>query len=338
MTVRVDDRWSYAGNQVVRIENGSLAFDVVPALGGKVLHVVDKRRDRNVLWRHPRILPHAAPIQANVDDHFSGGWDEVFPTGAPSQNRYGDELPYLGELWTLALEHRIEERGPERVVLVLEGETPITPARWTRTVTVEGDAPVVALDTRIENTGYLPFDFNWGSHAALAVRPGFRVDVPATKGRIDDAGGGALGEVGETFEYPLLRAGSEREVDIRRVLPPETGAYALFILEGLRAGWVAGTDMEARAGFGIVFDPEVHRAIWQWTVYGGFRGWYHVIVEPWVAGPPALADAVAAGTARTLEPGEAFEDRMWGVLYHDVEGVAKLGADGTVTAAEDPLG
>jgi len=58
--------------------------------------------------------------------------------------------------------------------------------------------------------------------------------VPATTARVDDAGGGALGGSGDSFEYPILRTHGG-EVDIRRVLPPETGAYALHILEGLRA-------------------------------------------------------------------------------------------------------
>jgi hypothetical protein len=70
VTLRVDDAWSYAGLDVVRIESASLALDVVPALGGKILHLVDKQADRNALWRHPRITPHPAPIQSNVDDHI----------------------------------------------------------------------------------------------------------------------------------------------------------------------------------------------------------------------------------------------------------------------------
>ena len=44
-----------------------------------------------------------------------------------------------------------------------------------------------------------------------------------------------------------------------------------------------------------------------------------------------LADAVAAGEARRLQPGEALETRMWGVLYEGVEGVSRLASDGSVT-------
>jgi hypothetical protein len=333
MTVRLDDRWSYAGLPVIRLENDLLVADIVPALGGKILHLIDKAADRNLLWRHPRIVPHVAPLQSNVDDHYSGGWDDAFPTGAPSRNRWGDQLPYLGEVWNLSLQARIEEAGPKRARVVLEGFTPVTPARWRRTIALDDGAPVLTLGTRVENVGHLPFDFNWGSHAALSVDEGFRIDVPARSGRVDDAGGGRLGEVGDRYDYPILRAGSDDEFDVRRVRGPDTAAYALHILEGLEAGWVAATDTTRRRGFGIVFDPEIHRAVWQWMVYGGFRGWYHVIVEPWVAGPPALEDAVAAGVARTLSPGEALETTMWGVLYSGVEGVASLSPDGSLAPA-----
>ncbi len=331
MDVRVDDRWSYAGLQVIRLENRWLALDVLPALGGKILHLIDKGGDRNVLWRHPRILPHAAPLQSNVDDHFAGGWDDAFPTGDASVNRWGDHLPYLGEIWNLPLSVRVAESGPYRASLVLDGMTPITPARWTRTITITHDAPIITLHTRIENVGYLPFDFVWGSHAALAVDKNMRIDVPASDGEVLDARGHMLGDVGDHYTYPYLHRTKGEPFDVRHVAPPDTGAYALHILSNLNGGWVAATDVARRRGFGIVFDMSFHRFVWQWMVYGGFRGWYHVIVEPWIAGRPALADAVAAGQARVLEPGRVVESCMRGVLYEGVGSVARLDADGVVT-------
>jgi hypothetical protein len=337
MTVRLDDRWSYAGEPVIRIENAALVVDLAPSMGGKILHLVDKVADRNVLWRHPHALPRPGPLGSNVDDYYAGGWDDAFPTGLPSKNRYGDDLPALGEVWNLPLSARIEEGGGRRARVVLEGYTPITPARWLRTVTVEADEPIVRLDTRIENVGARAFDFSWGVHPALAVGPGFRVDVPARVGRVDDADGGPLGTVGERFGYPLLRAGGQGELDVRRVLPARTGSYALYILEELRDGWVAATDVASRRGFGLVFDREVHRAVWQWTSYGGFRGWYHVIVEPWTAGVQRLDEAVAAGQARTLEPGQAFGASFLGIVYGGVEGVSRLGPDGSVAAGDSDL-
>jgi hypothetical protein len=83
----------------------------------------------------------------------------------------------------------------------------------------------------------------------------------------------------------------------------------------------------------VVFDSAVHRCVWQWMSYGGFRGWYHAILEPWTAPQPAVADARAAGEAFSLAPGETLESEMTAVLFCGVESVADLGLDGVVNAA-----
>jgi hypothetical protein len=333
VTVRVDDRWTYAGHPVVTLENAHLRADVLPGMGGKILNLVDKAADRQVLWRNPRVPLRPGPLQADVDDYFAGGWDDAFPTGAPCVNEHGDRLPYMGEIWNLALEARIERAGPDEAVVVLAGQTPITPARWTRTLTLRAGEPLLRLATRIEHVGYRPFSYIMGSHPALAVHEGLRLDVPATRGVVTDAGSGdLLGEQGESYIYPSLRGR-----DVRHVPAPDPPCHAQHALCGLTGGWIAATDPVARRGFGVVFDPELHGAVWQWMAYGGFRGWYHAIVEPWTAAGPSLADARAAGQARTLAPGDVLETTMTAVLYAGVTGVAGLDAGGVVTAATDDL-
>jgi galactose mutarotase-like enzyme len=330
--VRVDDGWSYQGQPVIRIENEKLRADVLPGMGAKILHLVDKAGDRDVLWRNPRVPVRPGPLHADVDDYFAGGWDDAFPTGDACLSEYGERLPYMGEVWNLALRAVIERAGPDEAVVVLDGHTPITPARWTRTLTLRAAEPVLRLHTRIENVGHRPFSFSWGSHPALAVHEGMRLDVPAETGEVTDAGeDGPLGARGVRYRYPLLRAGAADALDVRRVPAASLAHHALHALTGLSGGWIAATDPAARRGFGVVFDPQVHTCVWQWMAYGGFRGWYHAILEPWTAPQPALADARAAGQARILAPGEVLESEMTGVLYAGVAHVASLAADGTVT-------
>ena len=333
MALRVDDKWAYNGLPIVRIENAAFTMDIAPTLGAKVLHLIDKAADRDVLYHSPRVLPHQAPLGANVDDHYTGGWDDVFPTGTPSVNAHADELPYLGEVWTLALDHTILESGPERVVVRFEGDTPITPAHWTRTVTIEGDAPVITLDTRIENTGFRGFDYIWGSHPGLAIREGFRIDTPAGgKGEVTIGGRGVLGATGETYDYPVLRAGEEGEMDVSLIPGSETTDYALHAISGLPdEAWVAVTDPETQRGFGIAFDARVNRSLWLWMAYGEPRGWYFLAPEPWISPQPGLKEAVEAGTAAHLEAGEAMEARMTAVLYSGVSRVSRIAPDGTVS-------
>jgi galactose mutarotase-like enzyme len=234
---------------------------------------------------------------------------------------------------------RIERDGPREAAVVLDGYTPITPARWTRTLRLHAGEPVLRLHTRVENVGHKPFSFSWGSHAALAIREGMRLDVPAGRGEVTDAGaGGPLGELGESYVYPLLRPGSSEEFDIRRVPPPSMACHALHALTELEDGWVAATDPQTRRGFGITFDPGLHRCVWQWMSYGGFRGWYHAILEPWTAPQTSLAEARAAANARTLAPGESVETEMAAVVFGGVTSVGHLAADGSVRPAAGAIG
>jgi hypothetical protein len=325
MPCRFDPDWRYRGLECLRIENQHVAVDVLPELGAKIYRLVDKARDHQVLWHSPRVAPHAVALHANFDDHWPGGWDEVLPSGVPCTNRYGDELPHMGELWTQRAHWRLEQCSRDRVEVVFSIATPITPARWERRLTLEAGSPALALQYRIENTGYRPFDFNWGIHPVQAISPAHRFDVPARRAEVDEHGGGVLGNKGDSYDWPRFG-----ELDVRRSLGPEADDFALHYLTGLEDGWVACTDTAAARGFGLVFDRAVFQVIWLWLVYGGWRGYYHAIMEPWTGYPSALTEAVAAGRALVLAPGESLATDVTAVLYGGVESVSKLAADGSV--------
>jgi galactose mutarotase-like enzyme len=329
MPCRFDPYWRYNGLECLRIENEHLTLDVLPELGAKIYRLIDKSRDHNLVWHSPRVRPHIAAVHSNFDDHWSGGWDEAFPGGAPSPNRYGDELPYMGELWTSEAQWSVEECSPRRIELTFSITTPITTATWERRLTLDAESPVVRLAYRIANVGYRPFDFNWGIHPVQAISPVHRLDAPARRGHVDEHGGGILGNKGDTYTWPTFGG-----LDMRRALHPEARDFALHYLTELQDGWLACTDTSARRGFGLVFDQAVFPVIWLWMNYGGWRGYYHAMLEPWTGYPSPLADAVASGRARSLGPGEALETEVSAVLYGGVEGVTRLSADGSVTFSE----
>jgi Domain of unknown function (DUF5107) len=327
MGCRFDPHWRYHGLECLRLENEYLAIEVLPELGAKIHRLVDKARDHDVLWHSPRVAPHATALHSNFDDHWAGGWDEVFPTGVPSVNRHGDELPHMGELWTQRAEWGLEHCSPERVELICSIATPITTARWQRRLTIEAGSPAIGLGYRIENTGSRPFDFNWGIHPVQTISPAHRFDVPARRAEVDEHGGGILGIKGDAYAWPMFGG-----LDVRQALGPEADDFALHYLTGLDDGWVACTDTAARRGFGLVFDRSVFSVIWLWLVYGGWRGYYQAIMEPWTGYPSPLGEAVAAGRALALEPGQALETDVYAVLYGGVDSVTRLAADGSVSA------
>jgi hypothetical protein len=335
MAVRIDPNWSYRGLPAVRMENRWLAVEVLPDAGAKIFRIIDKAADRNVLWENKRIPPHRAPIFASMDDHWSGGWDEIFPGGAPSTDRYGEDTPYMGELWSaVGWKWRVLDVGAHRVALECSVDTTITPARYTRVLSLDDEAPVLRSEIRLEHIGTLPFDYCLGTHPSLSISPAHRFDAPATAVEVDEYGGETrLGERGDTYAWPLLTLRDGTTIDVRRIAGPDLRSFALHYLTGLEAGWVACTDTAARRGFGLVFDLELFSVIWLWQVYGGWRGYYHAAMEPWTSWPGTLAEAVKLGRARVMNPGDVVETTIHAVIYGGVDGVADLRADGSVVAA-----
>jgi len=325
MTCRLDTHWSYRGLPCLRLENELLAIDVLPDLGGKIYRLVDKQADRDLLWHSDRVAPHRAPLHADFDDHWSGGWDEIFPTGERSQNRAGEQLPHMGELWTGHADWHVLEDSPRRVEIALSLKTPITPAHWQRRISLEAGSPALRLAYRIENIGCERFDFNWGLHPAHALSPGQRFDVPAARGLVADSGGRHLGQSGETYDWPFLHG-----LDVREALGPEKRCFALHYLTELQAGWVASTDSATRRGFGLVFDVKVFPVVWAWLVYGGWRGYHQAILEPWTGYPSSLRAARSQGQVRELAPAETLETEVVAVIYAGVSEVSHLSATGPV--------
>jgi hypothetical protein len=331
VTARIETAWRLHGLECLRLENQHLAMSILPERGGNIFSLVDKTLDRDVLWKALRVTPRLAPLKGNFDDYWAGGWDEAFPGGAPSLNRHGDELPYMGEVWSTPATWRIEQGGPELVELRLDVETPITPARFSRTIRLRDREPSVEIEYTIEHLGGLPFDYAWGIHPSLAISEHHRLDVPATHGEADasDVLGQLLGEAGQRYEWPVLNG-----EDLRLVRRADLGAAGLHYLTGLTAGWVASTDTAARRGFGLCFDAGRFPAVWLVLGYGGFRGFYQALLEPWTAYPTRLSDAVAAGRASVLTAGERVSTSVTAVLYDGVTEVASLSPDGTVSGAK----
>src|SRR5882672_2258624 len=100
----VETHWR--GLDALTLENPALRITVVPSMGGHVAELLDRCADRDLLWHNPRATPRPAPYGANFDDWWSGGWDEIFPSGEAGR-LHGEPLPYMGELWCVPWAARI---------------------------------------------------------------------------------------------------------------------------------------------------------------------------------------------------------------------------------------
>jgi hypothetical protein len=324
-TVR-EARW--AGLDALVLENEALSVTLVPSLGGHVAQLVDRATGRDLLWRNPRLTPRQAPFGAWFDDWWSGGWDEIFPSGDQG-HLHGEALPYMGELWCLPwVATAAQTRDRASVLGVVD--TTIAAARFERRLELRGDEPVLRAHYRIENLDVRPLPFTWGIHPAFAVTSNHRIDHPGLSMLVGVASDPGMGTVGSRYAWPDLPdpavPGGTR--DARRVRPREDAVFGGHWVTDLADGWLALTDTARRRGAAIVFDPSVFPRAWLWQVYGGWRGHHHVALEAWTSMPMDLEGAVSAGEQCVLEPGGTLETDVAFVLHAGLEAVASVDREG----------
>ncbi len=301
MPARLHTDWSHRGFDAVILENALLRVTVLPALGAKVHELIDKRIDRDLLYHHPRTELRAPVFGANVDNWWTGGIDEAAPTGHPCSVE-GEELPFLGELWSLPWTVQREDG----CVVTLTREAVITPLRVSRRMELRDGEPFVRLGHRLTNLGEAPLPLLWGLHPALPIGPDSHIQIPARTGVFEEGGPNGSDLPASGARYPW----AERE--LQPVGPEPSGAWRFDYATDLDDGWLAVWDGAWRSGFGMTFPREILRCVWVWLVDGGWRGLRCVAVEPWTGHPARLDRAIAAGRALVLEPhGElSFETRL----------------------------
>lgn len=295
------------GLEALVLENAALRVTVLPELGGHVAELFDIAGGRDLLWHNPRTTPRPAPYGSYFDDWWSGGWDEIFPSGDRG-SLHGEPLPYMGELWCVPWTAGSASDGDEASITAT-GFATVAPARFERRLSLRADEPVLHARYRIDNLDVRPLPFTWGIHPAFAVSPAHRIDHPGTTMLVGVSSDESMGVAGSPYRWPGLPDASVTGGirDMSRVRPRSDAVFGGHWALDLPEGWLALTDTSTGRGVGLVFDRALFRHAWLWQVYGGWRGHHHVALEPWTSSPMQLDEAAAAGQALVLQPGGFLE-------------------------------
>jgi hypothetical protein len=73
---------------VVTLENTEIRLTLRPDLGGRIDQLEDLQTGHSWLWHPSHYGPdttRSLAVGASFDDHWTGGWDEVFPNDAAGE-------------------------------------------------------------------------------------------------------------------------------------------------------------------------------------------------------------------------------------------------------------
>jgi len=313
MRAVVSDQEPINGLRAITLANDWLQLTVLPEVGAKIFDLVWKPSGRNFLWHNPRIRPQPYAIDANFDNYWCGGWDEGFPT-CDECNHAGEHYPNLGELRSLCWTVERAEETDRGAVAQLTAFGPVSPIHARKTIELCHESPVVKVQSEIINLGPLPIDYLWGTHPA--IEPGQRalLRVPAKTGIVGLASHPSLGLPNQRYTWPNLETEWGLS-DMSLTQSKEAGVFCGHYATDLEAGWYAIEDLDAGLGFLLHFPLDVCPNIWMWLVYGGWRGYRHVILEPWTSRPVNLAEAARLESHRVLKTGERFAVQLYATIF-----------------------
>lgn len=285
-------RWAVNGIGACILENRRIRCVVLPDVGAKIHQLIHKEADRDLLYHHPRVEVRTPVFGVNADNWWSGGIDDAIPTGHACVVG-SEDLPFLGEVWSLPWSS--EQVTDHSVRFTRQGV--ITPFAIEKTLELRPDEPFVRMHHRVTNVGLESVQLIWGIHPSVPIGLATRIQVPATRGVIEEFGPTQrhLDAKGVTYDWP------RRSMTDLGGQP--SGAWDLHYAIGLQAGWLAVWDQAWGTGFGMTFPLDVFDSVAVWLVDGGWRGIRCAAVEPWAGYPSRLDEAIAAGHARTIEPG-----------------------------------
>lgn len=289
---------SFLSIERIHLRNDTLEVIVLPEVGAKILSLKSPHTGQEFLWQNPRIAPQPYPIEANFDNYWCGGWDDAFPT-CETCSHNGEVYPNLGELRSVSW--FVERHEPASLVR-LSAAGPISPIRAEKEIRLTRAS--VEMTFTISHLGHTPIEFIWGTHPAYSIFPDSILHIPAREGLVGQSNDPVLGCPGQSYPWPHLQT-AQGSTNMSRVFPAGTlmaGHYAAKLDDG----WYAVESPERRSGVLFEFPLDVCPFLWLWLSYGGWRGYYVAILEPWTSCPVTLTEAVAANTHRTLSPGSTF--------------------------------
>jgi galactose mutarotase-like enzyme len=287
----------------VELMDDALQVVVVPAVGGRVISLRDRRSGRE--WMTAAIPPTADEVAAWSEEGalFGGresvGWDECLPTVSICADPLDPAAPPMrdhGDQWGRAADVALD--APAGAVTVTWSRSR-WPYRFARRLALQPGGALVA-DYTLTSLADRDLPILWSMHPTFRLEPGTRIEVPgASTMRLTTAPGWPL-EPTDAVPWPVPREG----IDLSTVGSIADGKAAKLYATPASAARAIAPD---GATLALEWDAAVVPAAGIWLDFGawppGGPPVHQVALEPTSSGDDQLVDALAHGRAWMLPAG-----------------------------------
>ncbi len=282
------------------LENSELKLTIRPDLGGRIDQLLDQKTGREWLWHPPSYdesQPRSLPVGAPFDEHWSGGWDEMFPNDGKGlfQNRH---LVDHGELWSQAW--NVLETTPSSIKMTRFCET--VPIGVEKTIRLDG--PQARIEFQFHNKSDETIPFLFKHHAAIAIEAEDEILLPDCLIEPVMLGFSTLIGRAQKTRFPKAFAANGQEVDLRKVLPRSSRSQEYFYSSDLAKGECGVRHQRSGTALLMTFDQADFPYVWVLQSYGGWRDHYVLVMQPCTTIPYDLDVACQNETAAQLQPNE----------------------------------
>lgn len=309
---------------IIRLQNSAVELAIVPAAGGKILDLIDRRSGRNWLWRNAHIPVSPVNHDSNPDACFaseldSGGWDEVLLSVKPGQIRSGADLIHaipdhgdlIGSEWDVS-ELRVTDA--DDVVCEMTANGRAASYKFERRIRLPQGEAVVELGYALKNEGPVSLPWYWCAHPLLAVDPDASIQIGGRMPfRVDDAATRKLSSEVAPHRWPKYSLKDGTTVDLSQSFAIN-GARRAIASKVFVQTPVSGSASLLQGGSQITFrfDPVTLPWLGLWINNGAWSGcgsepYINLGIEPATSPYDCINEAIDNDAVPWIEPGEQRE-------------------------------
>lgn len=279
------------------LENNKIKIKILPDYGGKILSIINKESNREILFQNLELLK--TPTYGSVfSEYDSSGFDECFPSidkGIyPEGSRKGLKIPDHGEVWAMPWKIEINDN---KVYLEVTSKK----FQYTLKKTINLINNKIKIDYKLINFGSDDLAYIWTPHILFNCDENTKIVVPNHLNKIISLESSSTHlEYMKEYSYPYTLDKNNEIFDLSMVEKlNKNNCEKFYFLE--KTPWSKIINLKTNESVTIKVPIEKVPYLGVWRTQGGYRGDYNIALEPCTGIYDSIEDGIKRNKIERVE-------------------------------------